>query len=227
MWGKFHATPRPMTEDDLRQQLIEYAQATIAQGLTQGTSGNLSVRCGETMFITPSGVPFEKLEAAMIAHMPLDGEGAWLGPLKPSSEWRFHLDIMKARADVKAIIHAHSTYCTVHSILRRPIRAVHYMIAALGSSEILCTDYAPFGTPELSKLAIEGLGTSHAVLLGNHGMIVTGGDLAEALSRANELETLAKQSYLASLAGTPVILPDEEIRRTIERFKSYGRNAQL
>jgi L-fuculose-phosphate aldolase len=100
------------------------------------------------------------------------------------------------------------------------------MIAALGGSEILCTDYAPYGTPELSELAVEGLGLRHAVLLGNHGMIVTGGDLEEALSRAVELETLAKQSYLASLAGTPVLLPEDEIQRTIERFKSYGRNAQ-
>jgi L-fuculose-phosphate aldolase len=215
-----------MIEDDLRQKLIDHARSTITLGLTQGTSGNLSARCGGAMLITPSGVPFEKLEPPMIARMPIDGDGAWQGPCKPSSEWRFHLDIMKARPDVQAIIHAHSTYCTVHSILRRPIRAVHYMIAALGGSEILCTDYAPYGTPELSELAVEGLGLRHAVLLGNHGMIVTGGDLEEALSRAVELETLAKQSYLASLAGTPVLLPEDEIQRTIERFKSYGRNAQ-
>ena len=215
-----------MTENDLRQQLIDHARATVTMGLTQGTSGNVSARCEGAMLITPSGVPFEKLEPAMIARMPLDGDGAWQGPLKPSSEWRFHLDILKARADVQAIIHAHSTYCTVHSILHRPIRAVHYMIAALGGSEILCTDYAPYGTPELSELAVAGLGARHAVLLGNHGMIVTGSDVEEALSRAVELETLAKQSYLASLAGAPVILPDDEIERIIERFKTYGRNAQ-
>jgi L-fuculose-phosphate aldolase len=215
-----------MTEDELRQQLIDHARSTLAQGLTQGTSGNLSVRCGDAVLITPSGVPFEQLEPAMIARMPIDGDGASLGPLKPSSEWRFHLDIMKARADVKAVIHTHATYCTVHSIQRRPIRAVHYMIAALGGSEILCTDYAPYGTAELSQLAVDGLGHRHAVLLGNHGMIVTGSDLPEALSHAIELETLAKQSYLASLAGTPVILPEDEIQRTIERFKSYGRKAQ-
>jgi L-fuculose-phosphate aldolase len=215
-----------MTEDDLRQQLIKTARSTVSLGLTQGTSGNVSVRHDMAMLITPSGLPFESLDASMVARMPFDGDGVWQGPFKPSSEWRFHLDIMRARTDVNAIIHAHSTYCTVHSILRRPIRAVHYMVAALGGSEILCTDYAPYGTADLSRLALEGLGTRHAVLLGNHGMIVTGHDLQDALSHAVELETLAKQSYLASLAGTPVILPDEEIQRTIERFKTYGRDAQ-
>jgi L-fuculose-phosphate aldolase len=209
-----------------RTLLIKHARALISKGLTQGTSGNLSLREGDAMLITPSGVPYEELEPSSIARMALNGDGAWEGPLKPSSEWRFHLDILRARPDVNAIVHAHSTYATVHAILRRPIRAVHYMIAAFGGAEIACTDYAPYGTPELSALAIEGLGQKHGVLLGNHGMIVTGSDLEEAMTRAVELETLAQQSYLASLAGTPVILPDEEVMRTVERFKTYGRKAQ-
>jgi L-fuculose-phosphate aldolase len=215
-----------MKEAILRQQLAEKAQATVSLGLNQGTSGNLSARIGDHLLITPSGVPFDALSPDAIVSMPLDGEGVWKGSLKPSSEWRFHLDIMNARGDVGAIIHTHSTYATVHAILRRPIKAIHYMIAALGACEITCTDYAPYGTKELSRLAIAGLGNAHAVLLGNHGMIVTGTDLNEALSRAVELETLAKQSYLASMAGAPVILPDDEITLTIERFKSYGLKAQ-
>ena len=215
-----------MQDIELRQQLIAHAQSLAALGLTQGSSGNLSARVGEAMLITPSGEAYEALTPASLARMPLDGDGAFTGPLKPSSEWRFHLDIFRARPDVGAVVHAHSTYATVLSILRRPIKAVHYMIAAFGGPEIACTDYAPFGTQELSDLVIKGLGPRHGVLLGNHGMIATGADLAQAMHRAVELETLARQSYLADLAGTPVILPDDEIMRCVERFKSYGQNAQ-
>ena len=215
-----------MQDIDLRQQLVAHARSLTSLGLTQGTSGNLSARTGDAMLITPSGVAYEALTPACLALMPLDGEGAFTGPLKPSSEWRFHLDILLARPDVGAVVHAHSTYATVLSILRQPIKAVHYMIAAFGGSEIACTDYAPFGTHELSQLVVEGLGARHGVLLGNHGMIATGADLTQAMQRAVELETLARQSYLAGLAGNPVILPDDEVMRCVERFKSYGPKAQ-
>jgi len=215
-----------MQDIELRQHLIAQARSLATLGLSQGTSGNVSARVGAAMLITPSGVAPEALTPASLALMPLDGEGAFAGPLKPSSEWRFHRDIFRARPDVGAVVHAHSTYATVLSILRRPIKAVHYMIAAFGGPEIACTDYAPFGTQELSDLVIAGLGPRHGVLLGNHGMIATGADLAQAMGRAVELETLARQSYLAGLAGTPVILPDDEIMRCVERFKSYGPRAQ-
>jgi L-fuculose-phosphate aldolase len=91
---------------------------------------------------------------------------------------------------------------------------------------VRCTDYAPYGTQELSDLAVSGLAERNAVLLGNHGMIVLGCDMAEAAARAVDLEALAKTTYLALALGSPIILPDEEIARTVERFKTYGRNAQ-
>ena len=100
------------------------------------------------------------------------------------------------------------------------------MIAAFGGPDIRCTAYAPYGTQELSDLAVEGLQGRHAVLLGSHGMIVIGRDLKEAMWRAVELEVLAKQVYLASTLGSPIILDDDEILRTVERFKGYGQNAQ-
>ena len=104
----------------------------------------------------------------MIALMPLAGEdGAWSGPLRPSSEWRFHRDIMRARPDVGAIVHTHAAYATALAMLRKPIPAAHYMIAAFGGPTIRCTDYAPFGTQELSDLAVAGLEDRHGVLLGS------------------------------------------------------------
>ncbi len=132
----------------------------------------------------------------MIASMPLDGEyGSWSGPLPPSSEWRIHLDIFKARPDAGALIHTHSLFATTLSMLRKPIPAAHYMIAAFGGPTIRCTDYAPFGTQDLSDLAVAGLEERTGVLLGSHGMVVMGATLDEAMWRAVELETLAKMYY--------------------------------
>jgi len=210
---------------DLRRDIITHARAMNASGLNQGTSGNISVRVGKAMLITPSGVAYDKLTPRMIARMSLDGDGAWSGPKKPSSEWRFHLDILCARPDAGAVVHTHATYCTAMSMLRRPLRATHYMIAAFGGPDVRCVDYAPYGTSELSERAVAGLRDRTAVLLGSHGMIVIGRDLDDAMWRAVELETLARQTWTASLAGDPVVLPDDEIMRTVERFKSYGLNA--
>ena len=111
-------------------------------------------------------------------------------------------------------------------MLRLNIPAAHYMIAAFGGPEIVCTDYAPYGTPELSALAVNGLGARHGVLLGSHGMIATGADLEQAMWRAVELETLARTYYLARAIGQPVILPDEEIAQLTKRFEDYGAMAR-
>jgi L-fuculose-phosphate aldolase len=213
------------TEAEARRAVIAKARAMNALGLNEGTAGNVSVRQGDAMLITPSGAPYDSLTPAKIARMVLDGAGAWTGPLKPSSEWRFHLDIYRARPDAGAIVHTHATHCTAFAMLRRPLRATHYMIAAFGGPDVRCTDYAPYGTEALSTLAVEGLRDRNAVLLGSHGMIVIGRDADEALWRAVELETLARQTFIASQMGEPVVLPDDEITRTVERFKGYGLNA--
>jgi L-fuculose-phosphate aldolase len=216
-----------MSSNDKRSAIVAAAQELERLGLNQGSAGNISLRDGDSLLITPSGVPSSRLRGEDIARMALDSpEGAYEGPLPPSSEWRFHRDILCARKDVGAIVHMHSPYATTLAILRRDIPAAHYMIAAFGGPSIRCTDYAPYGTAELSALAVAGLGDGHGVLLGNHGAIVTAGDLDKALWRAGELEQLAKVFYLASLAGAPVILPDDEIMRTVERFKNYGPKEQ-
>lgn len=212
-----------MQEHDLRLALVAHARSLNGLGINQGTSGNLSARCADAMLITPSGVPYEAIEPDMIALMPFAGDaGTWSGPLPPSSEWRFHRDILRARPDVGAIVHTHAAYATALAMLRKPIPAAHYMIAAFGGPNIRCTDYAPFGTQELSDLAVAELDGRHGVLLGSHGMITTGADLEQALWRAVELEALAKMYHLALALGTPVILPDAEVAVLVERFKTYG-----
>jgi L-fuculose-phosphate aldolase len=194
-----------------------------ASGLNQGTSGNISARYKDKMLITPSATPYEAMKPEMIASMPISGEyGSWTGPLKPSTEWRFHLDIMRARPDVGSVVHTHSTFATVLAIARKPIPACHYMIAAFGGSDIRCAGYARYGTAELSELALSALEGRQGCLLANHGMIAVGPDLDKAMWLAVELETLARQYYLSLTLGAPHILSDQEIAETARGFSTYG-----
>ena len=212
-----------LKEKSLRAAIIANCRTMNASGLNQGTSGNISARLGESMLITPSAVPYANMRPDMLARIPLDGEyGAWHGPAKPSSEWRFHLDIMRARPDVGAIVHCHPTWCTALAMLRRPIPASHYMIALFGGPDVRCTDYASYGTKELSDLAVAGLADRFGVLLGNHGAITVGPSLENAMARMVELETLARMHCVALSIGRPAILPDAEVYRIVERFKTYG-----
>ena len=204
----------------LRQQLLAHCLELNRSGLSQGTTGNLSVRVAEGMLITPSGVPYATLRPEDL--VVVDADGSWQHRLPPSSEWRFHRDIYLARPEVNAVVHAHPIHCTTLAIRHMPIPAVHYMIAVSGGSEIRCAPYATYGSAELSRLAVEALRDRTACLLANHGMIAIGPDLAKAMWIAVEVETLAHQYLLSLQIGGPILLPDEEIDRVIEKFKTYG-----
>lgn len=214
-----------MTREErrIRQDIIAKARWMNASGLNQGTSGNISVRHGNVMLITPSAIPYDRMQSEMIAAMPLEGTyGDWSGPLMPSTEWRFHLDIMRSRPDVGCVVHTHSTYATVLAIARRSIPACHYMMAAFGGTDIRCSEYARYGTKLLSQYALKALENRHGCLLANHGMIATGADLEKAMWLAVELETIARQYYLSLLIGGPVVLSEGEIGETKEGFATYG-----
>ena len=171
-------------EMNLRRDIIGQCRRMNAIGINQGTSGNISARFGERMLITPSAVPYDEMTPEMIASMSIEGDyGAWDGPLEPSSEWRFHLDLTRARPDLGAIVHTHAIYCTTLAIARRPIPAVHYMIAAFGGTCIRCADYATFGSVALSRAVLAAMQGRDACLMANHGMIAAGPDLDRARSR--------------------------------------------
>lgn len=212
-------------EQHKRRDIVAACLWINSSGLNPGTAGNISVRYGDTMLISPSGVPYEQLEPEDIVAMTLTGEyGSYVasGTNVPSSEWRFHLDIMRARPDVGAIVHTHSLYATVLACARKDIPPVHYMIAAAGGSSIRCSRYATYGTAELSQAALEALEDRNCCILANHGMIATGPNLAKAQWLAVELETIAKQYYLTLCIGGPVLLGEAEIAQVKERFKGYG-----
>ena len=217
------------TEAVLRQAIVEHGLRFAPSGLSQGTSGNLSLRWhdgqAEGLLITPSGVDYTRLRPEHIAFMRLD-DGQWRGPLKPSSEWRFHRDIYRARPEVGAVVHAHPTHATALAVQRREIPAFHYMVAVAGGADIRCAPYATYGTEALSQHALTALQGRRACLLANHGLIAVGSDLPAAFALAIEVEQLAHQYLLALSTGTPVVLPDDEMARVIEAFKSYGAQAQ-
>lgn len=209
-------------EKALRREIIDRCREMNASGINQGTSGNISVRLGERMLVTPSAIPYDRLEPEMIVSTALDGDGVWDGPLRPSTEWRFHLDLLRERPDAHAVVHAHPPYCTTLAIARKEIPACHYMVAAFGGNNVRCAGYATFGTQTLSDLAVEAMEGRTACLLANHGMIAIGETLAKAMWRAIELETIARQYYLSLQIGGPVLLSDAEIERTHRGFASYG-----
>jgi L-fuculose-phosphate aldolase len=204
----------------VRQAIIDACIQMNELGINQGTSGNISCRHGEGMLISPTSTPYDTLQPEDIVFMGWDGEVD--GRLPPSSEWRFHLDIMKARPEVNAVVHAHPTYCTTIAIMGRKIPAIHYMVAVAGGSDIRCAPYATFGTAELSAHAVEALRDRKACLLAQHGMIAVGSSLAQAMWLAVEVETLARQYHGALQIGEPPILSDEEIENVIKRMASYG-----
>lgn len=206
---------------DLRDQLIATARAMQPAGLNKGTSGNVSVRCGNGFYITPTGLPYESLTADDIPLMALDGSHA--GRCKPSSEWRFHRDLYATRPEVGAVLHAHSPFAVSLACLRRAIPPFHYMIARFGGDTIRCAEYAIFGSQELSTAAMRALHERKGCLLANHGLLVAGRDLAEAFALAVELEELCEQYWRACQLGEPVLLSAAEMADVLEKFQSYGQ----
>ena len=209
-------------EKALRGEIVARCREMNASGINQGTSGNISVVFEDRMLISPSAIPYDQLEPEMIASFPLDGGGAWAGTKTPSTEWRFHLDLLRERPDAQAVVHAHPPYCTTLAIARKEIPACHYMIAAFGGNNIRCAGYATFGTQKLADLALAAIRDRTACLLANHGMIAIGETLAKAMWRAIELETIARQYYLSLQIGGPVLLSDAAIERTARGFAGYG-----
>lgn len=211
------------SEAALRCEIVERCRELNSSGINQGTSGNISARFGARMLISPSATPYNALEPEMIASIALDDDsGAWDGPLKPSTEWRFHQRLLRERHDATAVVHAHPAYCTTLAIVRKEIPACHYMVAAFGGNSVRCAGYATFGTAALAELAIKAMQDRTACLLANHGMIAIGDTLAKAMWRAVELEALAKQYVLSLTIGGPVILDDGAITETLDGFAGYG-----
>jgi len=209
----------------ISQQVIDTCLAMNSAGINQGSAGNVSVRFEDGFLITPSGLAYDKLAPGDIVYVGMDGTQE--GLLTASSEWRMHLDIYAARPEAAAVVHAHSTFATSLSCLRKDIPAFHYMVAVAGGDDIRCSSYALFGTQELSDTMLAAMEDRRACLLGTHGMICFHDNLDKALWLAIEVETLARLYWHACQAGEPVILSDEQMAEVLEKFKTYGKQPGL
>lgn len=204
----------------LREQLLAISRKLCELGLNRGTSGNASVRDGTGFLVTPTGMAVEEMTPRDMVWMSIDGKVQ--GERQPSSEWRFHRDILQARPEVGAVIHTHAMFATTLACLHREIPPFHYMIAVAGGGTIRCAPYALFGSQALSDAALSALQDRKACLLANHGMIAVGRDLDQALSVAVEVETLCEQYWRALQAGEPKLLSAEQMTEVMEQFKGYG-----
>lgn len=209
-----------MDEHILREQVIKTCLAMNTSGLNQGTSGNVSVRFEDGFLITPSAMPYAHMRPEDIIFMDMDGKAQ--GPHNPSSEWRFHRDILHTRPDIAAVVHTHATYATMLALVEKSIPAVHYMVAVAGGHDIRCCPYATFGTQDLSDYVLAALKDRFACLMAHHGMVACGASLDKALWLATEVETLAHQYWGALQIGTPQTLSDKEMGRVLEKMKTYN-----
>lgn len=210
------------TEGRLRDEVLAAARGLKARRLTAGRSGNVSARLGDGLLITPSGVPYEEMEAHHLVRLDAAGQAA-PGALVPSSEWQLHREIYRARPDVQAIVHAHPRFTTALACARREIPAFHYMVAIAGGRSIRCAPYATFGSLDLARHAVEALRDRRACLLSNHGSVAVNATPARALDLIEEVEWLAAQYLAALTAGPPTILWDAEMDRVVEKFRTYGQ----
>ena len=209
-----------INEPEKRQSIIDACRSMNALGINQGTSGNISLRHAGGLLITPTSVPYETMQPEQIVFMHIDGSHD--AAQRPSSEWRFHLDILNARPEVNAVVHAHPLYSTILAIMGLEIPPIHYMIACAGGDTIRVAPYATFGTQELSEHAVLALEDRLACLLEHHGMIAVGPSLSKAMWLAVEVETLARQYHGCLQIGTPRLLPKEEIKNVLGRIAGYG-----
>lgn len=209
--------------DALRASIVSAARRMVELGLTRGTSGNISVRAGAGMLITPSNVGYESMVEGDVVALTFSGEPLSAAGRRPSTEWRMHGGVYVTREDVIAVVHTHSPYATALACTRRGIPAFHYMVAVAGGTDIPCTEYAPFGSGELACHAAGALLKRDACLLANHGVLAVGGSVEAALALALEVETLAQQYILALQAGEPVLLSDAQMVDALKAFEDYRK----
>jgi L-fuculose-phosphate aldolase len=218
-----------MNERALRSEVVTTARAMAPNHLNRGAAGNVSVRADEGgaagFLVTPTGMAYERLTAADIPFVRLDSADtpSYTGLKKPSSEWRLHRDLYRARPEARAILHAHAPFATSLACLRHDIPPFHYMIARFGGDSIRCAAYATFGTQALSDNMLQAMEGRSACLLANHGMVVAAASLGEALDRAIEFESLCEQYWRACQMGEPVLLNEAEMADALARFATYGR----
>lgn len=209
-----------------RAAVCDWARRMTADGLVVGTSGNLSVRVEDLVAVTPTGVSYADLRPADVPVVSLDGSTVD-GQLKPTSELPMHLAVYGRAADpdgepITAVVHTHSPHATAVSTVADEVPPVHYLLAVVGPT-VRVARYATYGTAELAESVLAALDGRRGCLLANHGTLTYGDGPAAAYDRALQLEWVCRVWLLARSAGTPALLPREEIAHVVERLRGYGQ----
>jgi L-fuculose-phosphate aldolase len=204
--------------------LVDTARRTGTEGLVVGTSGNVSVRVGDTVLVTPSGVPYDRLAPDDVTGVDLEGRQI-LGTLVPTSELPMHLAVYRS-TDARAVVHTHAVHATAVSTLVPELPTIHYMTSALGGP-VRVAPYATYGTDELADNMLQALADRSACLLQNHGTITYGNTLAQAYDRTAQLEWMCHLWLTARAVPnlTPNLLTEEQLAEVGERLRGYGQRA--
>ncbi len=217
-----------MTEPQARDAVVAAVRRLDTLGMNHGSTGNASHRWAaggiDGMLITPTGMGADELQAGDLVWVGVDGRvaGAW----QPSSEWHFHQAVYRARPDLQAVVHTHSTSATALACLDRPLPAVHYMVAVAGGDDVPLVPYFTFGSEQLSLAVGAAMALRDACLLAHHGLVAAGVNMGRAMKVVQEVESLC-EVYLKALAvGEPVLLSAEQMAEVITKFKAYGKTAR-
>ena len=209
----------------LSEDIIRTCIRMQKDGINQGTSGNVSFRFENGMLITPSSMPYDTMKAEDIVFVDENGKAE--EGKRPSSEWRFHLSILKDNPDFNCVIHSHSIYSTIVSIMGVDyIPAIHYMVAVAGGKIIPCAEYATYGTEELCNNISKAMKGYKACIIKNHGLVVSDSSMEKAYGVLVEVENLAREFVEVSKIGKYNILSDEEMDIILKKFGNYGLNAR-
>jgi L-fuculose-phosphate aldolase len=205
---------------DERAALVDYCLKMQADDLTVGTSGNLSVRSGDLVAITPSGVKYDDLTSEAICVIDLEGKVVE-ADLEPSSEVPMHTSVYRS-TDAGAVVHTHPMYGTALSVTMDEVPPVHYMIALLGGP-VRVAPYAKFGSPELAQGSVDAMVERSGVLLRNHGATTYGDTLDRAYTRSIYLEWVCKLYHQAKQIGEPTLLTAEQLDEVAQALGTYGQ----
>jgi L-fuculose-phosphate aldolase len=214
----------PMGEAGAREALVSAVRRLDDLGLNQNSSGNLSVRVGEALLVTPSGIPASQLRTDDLVLVDAEGRPSTPGQRTPTSEWRLHTRIAARRPDVAAIVHTHSVEATAAAVAGSALPAVHYVVARFGADHLPCAPYATYGTTELASNVADTLGErGMAALMANHGAIALGTDLDDAVALAIDIEWFCAVVRRSGAYDHPRVLDAGEITRVAERYRTYGQ----
>ncbi|MBD1382801.1 class II aldolase/adducin family protein [Metabacillus arenae] len=203
-----------------KKEVVFYAQKASANGLSEGTAGNVSIRNGDRMYITPSALPYDQMEEADVLTVDIRTGAVLEGERKPSTETPMHRFIYLKDDRIGAIVHTHSRYATMFACAHMPIPPVHYVIANIGR-EIPVAPYATYGSEQLAHNAVQTLGDNNGTLLANHGVIAIGDHLKEAYNRAEVIEEVAELAYGSYMLKSLHPLSDKDLDDALENFKMY------